>query len=114
MAVMRAARRVAVAALLLGATPVATLAQSEPVDPYYEFLNARHLEGEGDNDGALAALQRAAAADPSSAEIRAEIASFYQRRNKRAEAEQAARQALTLDQNNVEGNRVVGQILASQ
>jgi tetratricopeptide (TPR) repeat protein len=111
---MRAARRVAVAALLLGATPVATLAQSAPVDPYYEFLNARHLEGEGDNDGALAALQRAAAADPSSAEIRAEIASFYQRRNKRAEAEQAARQALTLDQNNVEGNRVVGQILASQ
>ena len=110
---MRAARCVVVAGLLLGVTPAATFAQSAPVDPYFEFLNARHLEGEGDNDGALAALQRAAAAEPKSAEIRAEIASFYMRRNRRADAEKAGREALAIDPNNVEANRVLGTLMVS-
>jgi tetratricopeptide (TPR) repeat protein len=101
------------AGLLIGVAPAGTFAQTAPVDPYFEFLNARHLEGEGDNAGALAALQRAAAAEPTSAEIRAEIASFYLRRNQRAEAEQAAHEAVALDINNVEANRVLGSLLAS-
>jgi tetratricopeptide (TPR) repeat protein len=112
MEVTRAARRLLVAGLLIGC-PAGVLAQSAPVvDPYYEFLVARHLEGEGDNPGALAALQRAAAAEPTSAEVRAEIAAFQFRHNQRAEAEKAAREALTLDANNLEANRVLGQILA--
>jgi tetratricopeptide (TPR) repeat protein len=109
---MRAARSLIVAGLLVGVSPAASFAQAA-VDPYFEFLNARHLEGEGDNDGALAALQRAAAAEPKSAEIRAEIASFYLRRNKRVEAEKAARDAVAIDANNVEGNRVLGQLVAA-
>ena len=113
MEVTRAARRLVVAGLLLGSTPAQAWAQSAPAgDPYYEFLVARHLEGAGDNTGALAALQRAAAADLTSAEVRAEIAAFHMRHNQRAEAEKAAREALTLDANNMEANRVLGQILA--
>jgi len=96
--------------VLLGATPA--LAQSQ-VDPYYEFLVARHLEGDGDAAGALAALERAAAADPKSAEIRAEIADLHLRRNERDEAEKAANDALAIDESNAEANRVVGLLDAS-
>jgi tetratricopeptide (TPR) repeat protein len=113
MEVTRAARRLVVAGLLCGLVPAGVSAQAPAaVDPYYEFLVARHLEGEGDNAGALAALQRAAAADAMSAEVRAEIAAFQMRHNQRPEAEKAAREALALDANNVEANRVLGQILA--
>jgi tetratricopeptide (TPR) repeat protein len=114
MEVTRAARRLVVAGLLLGSTPSGVFAQSAAaVDPYYEFLVARHLEGEGDNAGALAALQRAAAAEPKSAEVRAEIAAFQMRRNQRADAEKAARESLAIDADNLEANRVLGQILAA-
>jgi tetratricopeptide (TPR) repeat protein len=114
MEVTRAARHFVVAGLLIGWAPAAVLAQSaSAVDPYFEFLAARHLEGEGDNAGALAALQRAATAEPASAEVRAEIAAFQLRRNQRPEAEKAAREALTIDANNMEANRVLGQILAA-
>ena len=81
---------------------------------YYEFIMARHLEGEGDNAGALAALQRAAAADPMSADVRAEIASFQYRRNQRDEAEKAANAALALDGDNAEAHRVLGLIAAGR
>ena len=152
MEVTRAARRLLVAGLLIGWAPASVLAQpATAVDPYFEFLAARHLEGEGDNAGALAALQRAAspgsappaccspsgpasggaasgpvsdgavsgpasggaAADPASAEVRAEIAAFQLRHNQRPEAEKAARDSLTIDANNMEANRVLGQILAA-
>ena len=63
--------------------------------------------------GARAALERAAAADPKSAEVRAEIASLHLRRNERAEAEKAAKAALALDEKNVEANRVLGLIYAA-
>lgn len=96
--------------VLLGATPA--LAQSQ-VDPYYEFLVARHLEGEGDVAGALAALERAAAADPKSAEIRAEIADLHLRRNEREDAEKAANAALAIDESNVDANRVIGLLAAA-
>ena len=76
--------------LLLPAVPAA----SQTSSAYFEFLMARRLEGLGDNDGALAALERAAGADPMSAEVRAEIASFQLRRNRRNEAEQSARLGL--------------------
>src|SRR3954468_24703490 len=101
MELTRAAGPLVIAALLLGLTPPGALAQPAGVDAYYEFLVARHLEGEGDNAGALAALQRAAAAEPKSAEVRAEIAAFQMRHNQRVEAEKAAREALAIDEDNL-------------
>lgn len=96
-------------AVLLGGAPAYAQAQ---VDPYYQFLVARHLEGDGDAAGALAALERAAAADPKSAEVRAEIAALHLRRNERDEAEKAARAAVAIDDANAEANRVLGLIEA--
>src|SRR5215208_7181237 len=108
-------RRVALVLLLLGLSPAAALAQQNPVNAYFEFLQARRLEGEGNADAALASLQRAAAADPRSAEIRAEIAALYFRKNPpaRVEGEKFAREALALDENNVEANRALGSLFAN-
>ncbi len=107
-------RRSALAVLtaLFVGTPLLALAQA-PADTYYEFLLARRLEADGDVKGARAALDRAAAADPKSAEIRAEIASLHLRRNERAEAEKQAKAALAIDDKNVEGNRVLGLLYAA-
>ena len=71
--------RAALIAAVIGIC-VSGSALAQGSDPYLDFLLARHLEGEGDTAGALAALQRAAASDPMSAEVRAEIASFQFRR----------------------------------
>lgn len=88
-------------------------AQAQTPDAYFEFLMARRLESDGNNAAALAALERAAAAAPASAEVKAEIAAFHYRRNQRPEAEKAARAALALDENNVEANRILGQVLTA-
>src|SRR6185503_3060134 len=109
MSVKRAWAWTAVAVLVGLAQPA--LAQS--TDSYFEFLQARRLEADGDAKGALAALERAATADPRSAEVRAEIASLHLRRNERPEAEKAAKAALALDETNVEGNRVLGLLNAA-
>jgi tetratricopeptide (TPR) repeat protein len=85
-------------------------AAAQVAEAYYQFLMAQRLEGLGDQAGALTALNRAAAADPASAGVRAEIASFHLRRNQRSEAESAALQALTLDEGSVEAHRVLGLI----
>jgi tetratricopeptide (TPR) repeat protein len=108
-------RRIALVLVLLGLSPAAAVAQQSSGNPYYEFLQARRLEGERNWQGALAALQRAAAADPRSAEIKAEIAALHLRREPpaRAEAEAAAKEAIALDENNVEANRTLGSLYAS-
>jgi tetratricopeptide (TPR) repeat protein len=108
-----AQRRSATLALLLVAvlSPLAAFAQSG--NAYFEFLMARRLEAMGDTAGALAALERAAAADPKAAEVKAEIASFHLRRSKREEAEKAAREAIALDDNNTEAHRVLGLLFAA-
>ncbi|MGH9257699.1 MAG: tetratricopeptide repeat protein [Vicinamibacterales bacterium] len=103
------ARVVFAALLVLSAVPAA----GQTSNAYFEFLMARRLEGLGDNDGALAALERAANADPASAEVRAEIASFQLRRNRRTEAEQAALASLKLDDDNMEAHRVLGLLYAA-
>src|SRR5687768_7718544 len=100
-----------IAALYVGMPSVA-LAQTPTADTYYEFLLARRLEEAGDVKGARAALERAAAADPKSAEIRAEIAALHLRRNERPEAEKAAKAALALDEKNFEANRTLGLLYA--
>ena len=97
-------------AVLVG---LAQPAFAHATDPYFEFLQARRLEADGDAKGALAALERAATADPKSAEVRAEIASLHLRRNERADAEKSAKAALALDETNVEANRVLGLLNAA-
>ncbi|MCU0256632.1 MAG: tetratricopeptide repeat protein, partial [Vicinamibacterales bacterium] len=77
---------------------------------YYDFLLARHLESEGDIDGAAAALKRAAASDPESAEVLAELAGLFARQNRGEEALAAAEAALAIDADNSEAHWVVGSI----
>ena len=98
--------------LVLALLPAGASGQSA-AEAYYEFLMARRLEASGDNAGALAALTRAVAADRNSAEIRAELASFYLRQNRRDEAAKVAREALALDDSNVEAHRVLGLLFAA-
>jgi cytochrome c-type biogenesis protein CcmH/NrfG len=74
---------------------------------------SRHLENQGDEAGALEALKRAQAADPTSAEIRAEMAGLYARQNKAAEAVDAAEQALKLDPSAGEAHRILGLVYAA-
>jgi predicted Zn-dependent protease len=109
-----APRLAALVLVLLGLSPAAAVAQQTQVNPYFEFLQARRLEGEDKPDAALAALQRAAAADPKSAEIKAEIAALYFRKRPpaRVEGEKFAREALAIDENNVEANRALGDMYA--
>src|SRR5688572_33504607 len=101
MNVRRDARIVVVAAVVAGWVPAGARAQATS-DSYLNFLMARHLEGEGNEAGALAALDRAATADPKSAEVRAEIAALQMRRTPPMlqEAEKAAKAALALDERN--------------
>jgi len=110
MPVTRAASCVLVVGLLATVLPAPAFAQTAG-DPYFEFLMARRLESQGDQAGALAALQRAAATDPKSASIRAEIAAFQLRRNRREDAEKAANEALALDAENVDAHRVLAVVV---
>jgi tetratricopeptide (TPR) repeat protein len=110
MPALSAARVIVIAALVAASVPSSAFAQG--TDPYFEFLMARRLEAAGDTSGALAALNRAAAADKASAEIRAEIASFHLRQNRRDDAEKSAREALNLSADNLEAHRVMGLVYA--
>jgi tetratricopeptide (TPR) repeat protein len=89
------------------------VAEAQTGDAYFEFLMARRFEAQGDHTGALEALERAAAADATSAAIRAEIASFHLRRNERDDAEREALLALRLDDGSRQAHRVLGVIYAA-
>ena len=101
------ARVVLVAGVLAVAGSGPAFAQTA-TDPYYHFLMARHFASQGNREAALAELARAAAADPASAEIHAEIASIRYDARQRAEAEKAARTALAIAPANFEANRILG------
>ena len=77
------------------------------------FLNARHLEGTGKTDEAAAALRRAIDFEPKSAELRAELAGLHARQDRAVEALSAAEEALALDPDNREANRILGSIFAA-
>ena len=104
---------VAIGAALLLTLPRVASAQT-PADAYYEFLIARHLEASGDSKGAQAALERAVAADPKSAEVRAELAAFFLRRDDGDNAERVAKEALQLGDDNSEAHRVLGMLYAAR
>ena len=57
-----------------------------PEDAAYYFLRGRYLEGGGKIDEAVAALRKAIALDPKSAEPRAELAALYARQDKASDA----------------------------
>jgi Flp pilus assembly protein TadD len=102
----------ALGAASLLAMPRVALAQTS-IDAYYDFLMARHLEASGDAKGAQAQLEKAIAADPNSAEVRAELAAFYLRRDDGDNAERVAKEALQLDDDNSEAHRVLGMMYAA-
>ena len=89
-------------------------ASAASAEAYYEFLRARSLEGEGEIDEAIRAYQRAAALDPKSAEVRAELAGLYARQNRPKEAIATAEDALGVDPDNGEAHWVLGTVLAAQ
>ena len=82
-------------------------------EAYFEFMRARHLQDADDIDGAMAALDRAAALDPTSAEVQAERASLFAQQNKGVEARNAAQRALAIDAGNVEAHRVMALVLSA-
>jgi tetratricopeptide (TPR) repeat protein len=86
---------------------------SSPAQAYYEFMLAQHLESEGDAAGALEALKRADAADPKSAEIKAELAAMYVRQDRISDAVAMAQKAIEIDPNSIEANRILGLIYAA-
>ncbi|MGQ0733519.1 MAG: tetratricopeptide repeat protein [Acidobacteriota bacterium] len=97
------------------AQPVArsSPAATAKADAYYEFVLARYLEERGDVAAALDALQRAQALDPTSADIVAELASFYSKHDKAEAALEAGERALVINPENLEAHLVLGQMLAA-
>lgn len=105
------------AALVLIAPPLAAqqtpaAAAPEGTAAYY-FLLGRHLESENKIDDAIDAHKKAIALEPSSAELRAELAGLYARQDRAAEAIDMAEDALKKDPDNQEANRILGSIYAA-
>ncbi|MSO45707.1 MAG: tetratricopeptide repeat protein [Acidobacteria bacterium] len=107
MTVSRTASFALAAVLVAALCPPPVFGQAQ-ADAYFEFLMARRLEADGNTAAAFVALGRAAAADRTSSEIRAEIAAFQLRQDKLAEAAKAANEARALDDTNIEAHRVLG------
>ena len=112
-------RRLATVVLLLSfvAPSLAASGTQKPVESAeataaYHFLVARQLESTGKIDEAIAALQKALALVPESAELRAELAGMYARQDRAIEALDAAEDALKRDPANREANRILGSIMA--
>ncbi len=88
-------------------------AKPQEGDAAYYFLLGRHLEDRGRIDAALNAFKQAIALQPESAELRAEVAAFYARQDRAVDAVGAAREALRIDPDNREANRILGSVYAS-
>ena len=81
---------------------------------YHAFVLGRSLEGAGDIEGAVAAFLRAAELDPAAADIWAELAALYARRNRADEAIEAGRAALDRDPDNEEAHRILGLVYSAR
>jgi tetratricopeptide (TPR) repeat protein len=79
----------------------------------YYFLLGRHLETEEKIDEAIAAHKRAIALEPSTAELKAELAALYARQDRGLDAVQMAEVALQQDPANLEANRILGSVYAA-
>jgi tetratricopeptide (TPR) repeat protein len=87
-------------------------AEAAPTAGYY-FLLGRHLESDGKIEEAIAAHQRAIALDPSTAELKAELAALYARQDRALDAIRTAESALEQDSANLEANRILGSVYAA-
>ena len=96
-----------------GAAQQAAKSASPAESAEYHFLQARHLEGAGRVDDAIAALKRALALAPKSAELRAELAGLYARQDRVVDALATAEEAVQYDPRNVEANKIIGSIYAA-
>lgn len=85
---------------------------AEQDDPAYFYLLARHLEGVGKADEAIAAYKRAIALDPKSVELLSALGALYAREGKAVEALTQAEAALARDPANLEANQIVGGVYA--
>ena len=90
-----------------------TAPSSSRADAYYQFLLGRHFEGDGDLEHAVAAYERAAALDPTAAEVPAELAALFHRQGRLKDAMASAERALSIDPANVTAHRVLGIIFAT-
>ncbi len=91
-----------------------TQATSDKVaEAYAQFLLGHRFEDDENFDSAVAAYKRAAALDPTAADITAQLAGLYLRQNKIQEAMSTAEQALKIAPANSEANRVLGVIYAA-
>ena len=88
-------------------------AESGHGDAAYYFLLARHLENVGRTDEAIRAYEKAIAVDPGSAELRAELAGLYARKDDALAAIENAEAALARDPSNAEANRILGTVYAA-
>ena len=82
-------------------------------EAYAQFLLGHRFEDDDNFDSAVAAYKRAAALDPTAADITAQLAGLYLRQNKIQEAMSTAEQALKIAPANSEANRVLGVIYAA-
>ena len=76
------------------------------IRPRYYFLLGRYYESQGESDKAIARTSRRLAWPPESAELRAELAGVYARQDRAVEAVDTAEEALKLDPENREANRI--------
>ena len=81
---------------------------------YHAFVLGRSLEGAGDIDGAVAAYMQAAALDPTTSDIWAELAALYARGNRPDEAITAGNAALERDPDNSEAHEILGRVYAAR
>src|SRR5262245_62892464 len=107
--------------LLLLLAPVPVWAQppgssqpsSKSGEAYAQFLIGHRLAENDDEAGAIAAYKKAMELDPTAADIPAELAGLYLQQNKIQEAMTTAQQALKVEPDNREGNRVLGIVYAA-
>ena len=97
----------------LGEQRTALSSERHRAESYYQFVLGRHLEGEGQFVAALDSYQRAVDLNPGSAEVRAELAGFYVRQNRPAEALEAGEAVLRLDPGNVDAHRVLATVVSA-
>jgi tetratricopeptide (TPR) repeat protein len=99
-----------------GASP-STTPSSSVAEAYEQYLLGRHLgrnlDRPDDIEAAIAAYKRAAALDPGTAEIPAELAALYMRQNRVTDAIAAAEQALVIASGNTQAHVVLGTIYAA-
>lgn len=91
-----------------------TTPAGEPPPPAsYYFLLGRQLEIDGKIDEAITAHKRAISMEPSSAELKAELAALYARQDRALDAVEMAEKALAQDARNLEANRILGSVYAA-